>query len=82
VTGIQRRSVVEEVPWRIVKWSGSQRQIEFDVHRFVNGEGSGALQDGAEGVDLSGRPTGEVGEGAVADFAVETEGFAEEDGGG
>jgi hypothetical protein len=23
------------------------------VHRFVNGEGSGALQDGAEGVDLS-----------------------------
>lgn len=45
-------------------------------------DGSSAFQDGAEGVYLSGRPMGEVGEGAVADFAVETEGFAEEDGGG
>jgi hypothetical protein len=44
-------------------------------------DGSGSLQNGAEGVDLSLRPMGEVGESAVVDFAVETEAFAEEDGG-
>ena len=30
---------------------------------------------------MSGRPMGEVGESAVVDLAVESEGFAEEDGG-
>ena len=43
-------------------------------------ESGGALQDGAHGIDLSGRPMGEVGEGTVEDFAVEAEGLAEEDG--
>ena len=45
-------------------------------------DGSSASQDGAECVDFGRRPMGDVGEGAVEDLAVETEGFAEEDGGG
>jgi hypothetical protein len=44
-------------------------------------DGSSALEDSAHGIDLSRRPMGEVGEGTVADFAVEAEGLAEEDGG-
>jgi hypothetical protein len=44
-------------------------------------DGSGAFQDGAEGVELSGRPMGNVGEGTVADFAVKPKGLAEENGG-
>jgi hypothetical protein len=44
-------------------------------------DGSSAFQDGAECVDFGRRPMGDVGEGAVEDLAVETEGFAEEDGG-
>jgi hypothetical protein len=44
-------------------------------------DSGGALQDGAEGLELSGGPMGEVGEGAVADLAAETAGLAEEDGG-
>src|ERR1039457_188263 len=35
-------------------------------------DGSGALQDRAEGVELSGGPMGEVGKRAVADLAAET----------
>ena len=35
----------------------------------------------AESIDLGGGPMREVGEGAVADLAVETEGLAEEDSG-
>jgi hypothetical protein len=49
--------------------------------RKRRGDGGGALQNGAEGVELSGGPMREVGEGAVANFAVEAEGLAEEDGG-
>jgi hypothetical protein len=44
-------------------------------------EGSGAHEDGAQGIDLRRRPMGEVGESAVVDLAVEAEGLAEEDGG-
>src|ERR1039458_10307360 len=44
-------------------------------------DGSGALQDRAEGVELSGGPMGEVGKSAVADLAAETKGLAEEDSG-
>jgi hypothetical protein len=44
-------------------------------------DGSGAFQDAAESIDLGGRPMREVGEGAVADLAVETKGLAEEDSG-
>jgi hypothetical protein len=44
-------------------------------------EGSGALQDGAQGIDFGGGPVGEIGDGAVVDLAVFAEAFAEEDGG-
>jgi hypothetical protein len=44
-------------------------------------EGGGAVEDGAEGVDLSRGPVGEISESTVADLAVLAEGFAEEDGG-
>jgi hypothetical protein len=47
--------------------------------RERRGKGSGALEDGAEGLDPSGRPMREVGEGAVSDLAIKTEGLAEED---
>ena len=43
---------------------------------------SGAFEDKAEGFDLLRGPMREVGDGAVFDFAVEAEGFTEEDGGG
>jgi hypothetical protein len=41
-----------------------------------------AAQSPAESLDTSGGPVGEIGEGAIFDFAVLAEGFAEEDGGG
>ena len=44
-------------------------------------DGSGALQDGAQGVDFGWGPVGEIGDGSVADFAVVTEALAQEDGG-
>ena len=44
-------------------------------------DGSSAPQDGAEGIDLSRGPMGDIGEGAVVDLAVESERLAEEDGG-
>ena len=44
-------------------------------------DGSGALQDRAESMDLSRWPMGDIGEGAVVDLAIESEGLAEEDGG-
>src|ERR1019366_617818 len=44
-------------------------------------DGSGALQDRAEGVELSGGPMGEVGKRAVADLAAETKRLAKEDSG-
>jgi hypothetical protein len=44
-------------------------------------DGGGTLEDGAEGIDLGRRPMRKIGEGAVEDFAVLAEGFAEEDGG-
>src|ERR1022692_326105 len=47
--------------------------------RQRSADGSGALQDRAEGVELSRGPMGEVGKSAVADLAAETEGLAEED---
>ena len=40
-----------------------------------------ATEQTAQGLDAFGGPGGEVGEGAVFDFAVLTEGLAEEDGG-
>ena len=40
-----------------------------------------ALQDGAERIDFSWGPVGEIGDGAVADLAVLTEALAQEDGG-
>src|SRR5690242_11588255 len=49
--------------------------------RKRSAEGSGALQDGAERLDLSRGPMGDIGEGTVVDLAMETEGLAEEDGG-
>jgi len=39
-----------------------------------------AFEDLAEGLDLSGRPIGEVGEGAVSNFAILAKGLAQEDG--
>jgi hypothetical protein len=44
-------------------------------------EGGGAFQDGAKGIDLGGGPVGEIGYGAVVDFAVFAKALAEEDGG-
>jgi hypothetical protein len=41
-----------------------------------------AAESAAESLDASGRPMGEIGEGAILDFAVFAESFAEEDGGG
>jgi hypothetical protein len=58
--------------------SGAE-DIEGEGKRGAHG--SGAFQDGAKGLDLSRRPMREVGEGAVENLAVETEGLAEEDGG-
>ena len=43
------------------------------------GDGRGALQNWAERLDLRRGPMGEVGEGAVVDLAILTEGFAEQD---
>jgi len=43
-------------------------------------EGGGALENGAEGIDLRRGPMGEIGESAVEDLAVLAEGLAEEDG--
>ncbi len=57
------------------------RADDLEGLRKRGAEGSGALQDRAESLDLSGRPMREVGEGAVADLAVEAERFAEEEGG-
>jgi hypothetical protein len=56
-------------------------------NRALNLEGIGRGDDGfpfeeaAEGIDLRGGPSGEIGEGALDDFAVDTGGFAEENGG-
>jgi hypothetical protein len=41
-----------------------------------------AAERAAERFDASGRPMGEIGEGAIFDFAVFAEGFTQEDGGG
>jgi hypothetical protein len=49
--------------------------------RQGSAESRGALEDGTKGIDLSLGPMREIGEGAVADFAVEAEGLTEEDGG-
>src|ERR1017187_8180673 len=52
---------------------------EIDGLRKRGADGSGALQDRAEGVELSGGPMGEVGKRAVADLAAETKTLANED---
>lgn len=53
-----------------------------DVKGFGQGIGGGAaLEDMTQRLDLVRGPVGEVGEGAIFDFAIEAEGFAEEDGG-
>jgi hypothetical protein len=57
------------------------RADDVEGLRKRGAQGSGAFQNGAEGVELGRRPIREIGEGAVADLAVETEGLAEEDGG-
>src|SRR5215472_4797123 len=44
-------------------------------------DGSRALQDGAQSIDLSRGPLREISNGAVADLAVLAETFAQEDGG-
>ena len=49
---------------------GSSGQVEF------------ALEQQAESGDAGSGPGGDVGDGAILDFAVLAEGFAEEDGGG
>ena len=63
---------------------------EFDVavrEGIGDGEGLVGADEGlvaeelAEGVDLGGRPGGEVGEGALADLGALAPAFAEEDGG-
>jgi hypothetical protein len=43
--------------------------------------GGSALKDLAESIHLFGGPMRDVGDSAIVDFAVEAEGFAEEDGG-
>ena len=54
---------------------------DVESSRKRRADRSGAFQDGAESVELGGWPMREVGEGAVADLAVETKGLAEEDSG-
>jgi hypothetical protein len=49
--------------------------------RERSADGGGALENGAEGIDLRRGPMGEIGESAVEDLAVLAEGLAEEDGG-
>ena len=52
------------------------RAYDIESLRQRSGEGSGALQDGAERIELSWGPVGKIGEGAVSNFAVDAEGFA------
>jgi hypothetical protein len=54
---------------------------DVESSRKRRADGSGAFQDGAESLDLGGRPMREVGEGAVLDLAVAAKGLAEEDSG-
>jgi hypothetical protein len=54
---------------------------DVESMRKRRADGNGAFQDGAEGIELGGGPMGEVGEGAVADLAVEAKGLAEEESG-
>src|SRR5580700_6630038 len=49
--------------------------------RQSGAEGGGALQDGAQGIDFSLGPVGQIGDGAVVDLAVFAEALAEEDSG-
>jgi len=50
-------------------------------HGKVGGLVEFAAQQAAEGFNAGGGPVGEVGEGAILDFAVLAEGFAQEEGG-
>jgi hypothetical protein len=52
-----------------------------NVKGLVDGDQLLALEETAEGVDLSGGPGGEVGEGSFENFGTLSDGFAEEDGG-
>jgi hypothetical protein len=45
-------------------------------------EGGGAFQNGAQRIDFGLGPMGEIGDGAVVDFAIFAEALAEEDSGG
>ena len=55
------------------------RADDIEGLRQRGAEGGRALQDGAQGVDLGGGPMGEIGDGAVVDFAVFAEALAQED---
>src|SRR5260370_41396404 len=66
-------STAATLPW------GRERAISKACCRRA--DGGVALEDQAQGFDLFGGPVGEIGEGAVFDFAVLAEGLAQEDGG-
>ena len=59
-----------------------QAEDGTELRRGDRGRIEVAAQGAAEGLDARGGPMGEIGEGAIFDFAVLAEGFAEEDSGG
>jgi hypothetical protein len=54
----------------------------FECLLQARADGGVAFEDQAQGFDLFGGPVGEIGQGAIFDFAVFAEGLAQEDGGG
>ena len=57
------------------------RSRTLNTESVGGGDERFAFEDTTEGVDLSGGPSGEVGEGAFNDLAAAAEALAEEDGG-
>lgn len=53
----------------------------FEGLRQPRADGGVAFEDQAQGRDLFGRPVGDIGQGAIFDFAVLAEGLAQEEGG-
>jgi hypothetical protein len=50
-----------------------------DLEGLLAGDQILTLQEAAQEIDLSGRPGGEIGEGAFVDLGADADGFAEED---